>query len=72
MDVYIALQDAPDGAKTRIIGAFSTEEKARAAAQETENDENITPLPWKDGETTAVGVTGNEYDVVLMEMDVSI
>jgi hypothetical protein len=66
-DVYVALRDTA-GETSQLVGAFSTEEKARAACQE-DRDENGEPGPLAWNSTTACGNDGDLYDVVLTELN---
>ena len=76
MEIYTALHDAAPsqmGAKSQVLGMFSTEERARAACQahadgEAEQFEMPqAPLEW--GDTGAGGLDGTSYDVVLGNLD---
>lgn len=72
MEIYVALMDSP-GRKSFVVGAFSSEEKARAACQENYDEDNETsgmpekPLEWKDD--TAKLDDGDSYVVVLADLD---
>jgi len=72
MNVYITVCDPAGRGISQVIGAFSTKEKARAAAQEIEDEDEGggTQLSWKD--TSAQADDGDTYDVVLAELDVRI
>lgn len=72
MNIYTALRDIP-GQKSALIGAFSTEDKARAACQDEENEDAEvsgvpgTPLTWK-GDTAELP-DGDSYVVILTDLD---
>ena len=66
MDIYIAVNDIP-GQASWIGGAFSTEEKARAACEE----DNEAPLAWTDD--TAKSAEGDStYTIVMCDLDTAI
>jgi len=67
MEIYITLCDSAGGGKSGVIGAFTTEEKARTAAQE----DNESELHWHEGNTAAEAEDGDVYDIVLVELDVA-
>jgi hypothetical protein len=75
VNIYIAVCDQPRSAST-VIGAFSTEEKARAAGQEEEDEDAAVsgaptaPLPWRQGMTQAGPLAdGTIYDIILTDLD---
>jgi hypothetical protein len=70
--VYVALCDLAEGSQSSLIGALSTEEEARNACQEAENDdadEDAPPLEWNTLSGTARASDGDSYDIVLVDMD---
>ncbi len=64
MNIYIAVSDQ-DGYTSNIYGAFSTEEKARAACEEDAG----RPLKWADGRASLYVTT---YTVLLVSLDEAI
>ena len=72
MNLCTALRDIP-GRKSALVGVFSTEEKARAACQDEEDEDAEvsgqprTILAWKDG--TAETPDGDSYVVILTGLD---
>jgi hypothetical protein len=75
MDIFVTLRDPAEVSTSRssVIGAFSTEELARAACQDEENDnaeisgKPAVQLAWKD--TSAQAPDGGTYDVILVDLD---
>lgn len=82
-EIYVALNDGEaKGAKSWVVGAFSTEQRARDACQEDAADvyadpeisdttlakDAATPLTWVNDE--AADVDGSSYGVVLVLLDV--
>ena len=46
MDIYVAVFDQAESTVSAIVGAFSTEDKARAACQaEEDEDAEVTGMP---------------------------
>jgi hypothetical protein len=67
MNIYVALNDQPaPGGKSSVVGAFSTEDGARAACTESAG----RSLAWKDAE--ADGGDRSSYAVVLVDLDVPV
>jgi hypothetical protein len=67
MNIYVAVRDPAEGSVSQVIGSFSTEEKARAAAQDIEDADNGHQLDWRN--TSAIANDGDTYDVILTELD---
>jgi hypothetical protein len=65
LEIYVALNDQPEGGSGRsfVVGAFSTDQKARDACQA---DASV-PLVWADAE--APHTDGSSYAVVLVDLD---
>lgn len=75
MDIYVALRDS-DQPQSFVIGAFSSEAKARAACQNEADGiaegwgTQPGPLAWEDSRSSTAW--GDQFDVVLVSLDVAI
>jgi hypothetical protein len=68
VDIYVAVADYPCQDRytpSAIFGAFSTEERARAAVEE-----DAGPLEWK--EDRATDAAGVNFTVMLVSLDEAI
>lgn len=66
--IYVALLDHEENTMSQLVGAFSTEDKAREACQEDATERDLPQLTWKDTQTEMV--VGYSYDVVLVSLDI--
>jgi hypothetical protein len=71
MNIYIALDDPSDASagKSAVLGAFTSEERARAACQEYAAIPS-RPLEWKDFE--AEDVDGTSFAVIMVDLDIPV